>query len=174
MGFCLFSTVAIAAIHAANAHGLDRIAVLDFDVHHGNGTQDVLWHESRVRFVSSHQMPLYPGSGGIHQKGAFGQVINLPLKSGTGGAEMQDAWERVLTDEIEPYAPQLVLVSAGFDAHTRDPLANLHWGRPRISHGWRIASAIWRINAAMGGWYRRLRAAMIWKPLATASGPIST
>lgn len=127
MGFCLFSTVAIAAIHAANAHGLDRVAVLDFDVHHGNGTQDVLWHESRVRFVSSHQMPLYPGSGGIHQKGAYGQVINLPLKSETGGAEMQGAWDRVLTDEIEPYNPQLVLVSAGFDAHRRDPLANLNW-----------------------------------------------
>ncbi|WP_432448242.1 histone deacetylase family protein [Aliiroseovarius marinus] len=127
MGFCLFSTVAIAAIHAANAHGLERIAVLDFDVHHGNGTQDVLWHESRVRFVSSHQMPLYPGSGGIHQKGAFGQVINIPLEEATGGEVMREAWEKVLSEELEPYAPQLVLVSAGFDAHTRDPLANLNW-----------------------------------------------
>lgn len=127
MGFCLFSTVAIAAINAANTHGLDRIAVLDFDVHHGNGTQDVLWHESRVRFVSSHQMPLYPGSGGIHQKGAFGQVINIPLEEATGGEVMQEAWERVISAEIEPYEPQLVLVSAGFDAHRRDPLAGLQW-----------------------------------------------
>jgi len=127
MGFCIFSTVAIAAIHAANAHGLDRVAVLDFDVHHGNGTQDVLWHESRVKFVSSQQMPLYPGSGGVHQKGAFDQVINIPLEEATGGAVMQEAWDEVLKTEIEPYAPQLVLVSAGFDAHRRDPLAGLQW-----------------------------------------------
>ncbi|GHF01703.1 acetoin utilization protein [Aliiroseovarius zhejiangensis] len=127
MGFCLFSTVAIAARYAAEHHGLDRIAVLDFDVHHGNGTQDVLWHESRVRFVSSHQMPLYPGSGGLHQKGAFGQIINIPLEEATGGEVMQEAWEKVFSGVLEPYEPQLVLVSAGFDAHRRDPLAGLQW-----------------------------------------------
>ena len=79
MGFCLFSTVAIAAIHAANAHGLDRVAVLDFDVHHGNGTQDVLWHESRVRFVSSHQMPLYPGIGWHSPEGCVSADRQYPL-----------------------------------------------------------------------------------------------
>ncbi|MCI2394784.1 histone deacetylase family protein [Aliiroseovarius sediminis] len=127
MGFCLFSTVAIAARYAAEHHGLDRIAVLDFDVHHGNGTQDVLWHESRVRFVSSHQMPLYPGSGGLHQKGAFEQIINMPLEEATGGEVMQEAWEKAFSAVLEPYEPQLVLVSAGFDAHRRDPLAGLQW-----------------------------------------------
>ncbi|MHA6265669.1 histone deacetylase family protein [uncultured Aliiroseovarius sp.] len=127
MGFCLFSTVAIAARYAAETHGLDRIAVLDFDVHHGNGTQDVLWHESRVRFVSTHQMPLYPGSGGIHQKGAFKQIFNTPLEEATGGEVMQAAWEDMISGVLEPYKPQLVLVSAGFDAHRRDPLAGLQW-----------------------------------------------
>lgn len=126
MGFCLFGTVAIGAMRAIEVHGLNRVAVLDFDVHHGNGTQDLLWEEERIRFVSSHQMPLYPGSGHPTERGAFGQITNLPLRSGSGGTEMRAAWQPVL-DELRKWKPELILVSAGFDAHRHDPLAGLAW-----------------------------------------------
>lgn len=126
MGFCLFGTVAIAAMRAVEVHGLTRVAVLDFDVHHGNGTQDLLWNEDRVRFVSSHQMPLYPGSGDPSERGAHGQITNLPLRSGTDGKEMARAWQPVLAD-LAAWKPELVLVSAGFDAHRYDPLGGLNW-----------------------------------------------
>ncbi len=126
MGFCLYSNVAIAALHALNTHGLDRVAVLDFDVHHGNGTQDVLWDEGRVRFASTHQMPLYPGSGAANEVGAHGQIINVPLADATGGVEMRAAWRGILAG-IAAFKPQLVLISAGFDAHQDDPLAGLNW-----------------------------------------------
>jgi len=126
MGFCLYSNVAIGALHALENHGLARVAVLDFDVHHGNGTQDVVWDEPRARFVSSHQMPLYPGSGAASETGADGNILNLPLPEGSGGAEMRVAWENALR-KVEDFAPELVLISAGFDAHMRDPLAGLNW-----------------------------------------------
>ena len=126
MGFCLLGAVAIAARRALDHHGLSRVAVLDFDVHHGNGTQDLLWDEARVRFVSSHQMPLYPGSGAPAERGAHGQIANLPLRSGSGGVEMRRAWGPVLAD-LALWQPELVLVSAGFDAHRDDPLAGLNW-----------------------------------------------
>ncbi|MFN3845467.1 MAG: histone deacetylase family protein [Paracoccaceae bacterium] len=126
MGFCLFGTVAIGAKRALEKHGLTRVAVLDFDVHHGNGTQDLLWDEPRVRFVSSHQMPLYPGSGDPRERGAHGQITNLPLPEGSGGAQMRAAWGPALRD-IRDWQPELVIVSAGFDAHRADPLAGLMW-----------------------------------------------
>lgn len=126
MGFCLFGTVAIAAKYALDAHGLSRVAVLDFDVHHGNGTQDLLWDEPRTVFVSSHQFPLWPGTGRAEEAGAHGQVINLPLRPGTGGAEMRAAWQPALA-RVRAFRPDLILVSAGFDAHRDDPLANLTW-----------------------------------------------
>ncbi len=126
MGFCLFGTVAIAAKYALDVHGLARIAVLDFDVHHGNGTQDLLWDEGRAMFVSSHQMPLYPGTGAADESGAQGQIINLPLTSGSGGHEMRAAWEGAM-EHVRGFAPDLILVSAGFDAHRDDPLAGLNW-----------------------------------------------
>jgi len=127
MGFCLFSNVGIAALHAVNTRGIDRVAVVDFDVHHGNGTQSVLWNESRVRFVSSHQMPFYPYTGGIHQKGAYGQVRNVPLREGSNGERMREEWDEKVFPWLTEYDPQLVLVSAGFDAHVRDPMAGLDW-----------------------------------------------
>jgi acetoin utilization deacetylase AcuC-like enzyme len=126
MGFCLFSTVAIAARYALDRHGLARVAVLDFDVHHGNGTQDCLWDEGRALFISSHQMPLYPGSGHESETGALGQIVNLPLAPGSGGRQMRAAWEGALA-RAAAFRPDLILVSAGFDAHRDDPLANLNW-----------------------------------------------
>ncbi|MBV7410895.1 histone deacetylase family protein [Maritimibacter sp. DP1N21-5] len=127
MGFCLFSNVAIAALHAIRNHGLSRVAVLDFDVHHGNGTQDVLWDVPEVRFVSSHQMPLYPGTGAPQERGAHGQIMNAPLGPGTGGEDMRLLWGNRVIPWIEDWEPELILVSAGFDAHRDDPLANLNW-----------------------------------------------
>ncbi|NEX48000.1 histone deacetylase family protein [Pseudotabrizicola algicola] len=126
MGFCLFGTVAIGAMRALEVHGLNRVAVLDFDVHHGNGTQDLLWDEPRVRFVSSQQMPLYPGSGHPDERGAHGQITNLPLPAGSGGAQMWAAWEPALA-ALRLWQPELVMISAGFDAHRDDPLAGLMW-----------------------------------------------
>jgi acetoin utilization deacetylase AcuC-like enzyme len=126
MGFCLFGTVSIAAKRALDAHGLARVAVLDFDVHHGNGTQDLLWDEPRAMFVSSQQMPLYPGSGDTSERGAHGQIVNLPLAAGTGGSEMRAAWEGALS-RVAEFTPDLILISAGFDAHRADPLGGLNW-----------------------------------------------
>jgi acetoin utilization deacetylase AcuC-like enzyme len=127
MGFCLFGNAAIAAKRALDHHGLNRVAVLDFDVHHGNGTQDLLWDEPRSLFASSHQMPLYPGTGAAHETGAHGNVINVPLAPMTGGAQMRRAWADMILPAVDDFAPELVIISAGFDAHADDPLANLNW-----------------------------------------------
>ncbi len=127
MGFCLFGNVSIAAKHALDAHGLNRVAVIDFDVHHGNGTQDLLWNEARSLFCSSHQMPLYPGSGAASETGAHGNVLNVPLVAMTGGVEMRQVYDDVILPAVRAFDPELILVSAGFDAHAADPLANLNW-----------------------------------------------
>lgn len=127
MGFCLFGTVAIAAKRALDHHGLSRVAVLDFDVHHGNGTQDLLWDEPRTFFCSSHQMPLYPGSGATHETGAHDNVLNAPLPPMSGGIEARRVWGDVILPAVDDFGPELILISAGFDAHANDPLANLNW-----------------------------------------------
>ncbi len=126
MGFCLFGTVAIAAQRALDHHGLSRVAVLDFDVHHGNGTQDLLWDEPRAMFVSSQQMPLWPGTGHASEKGAHGQIVNLPLPPGSDGQHMRRIWKDAL-EKVAAHKPELIIVSAGFDAHRADPLAQLNW-----------------------------------------------
>ncbi len=133
MGFCLFNQVAVAAAHALAAHGLERVAIVDFDVHHGNGTQAIFESEPRVLYASSHQAPLYPGTGLASERGA-GNVFNAPLAPGSGGPDFRAAWSGELLPAIDAFAPQLLLVSAGFDAHRLDPLADLcveardyHW-----------------------------------------------
>lgn len=127
MGFCLFGNVALAAKHALERHGLSRVAVVDFDVHHGNGTQDLLWNEPRALFISSHQMPLWPGSGASSETGASDNVINVPLPPESGGKQMRQVYEGTVFPALDTFQPELILISAGFDAHQRDPLANLNW-----------------------------------------------
>lgn len=124
MGFCLFGTVAIGALHAIQKHGLERVAILDFDVHHGNGTSNILWDEKRALFASTHEMPLYPGSGYESERGAFDQIINKPLGTGTGSAEFRAAINSIV-DRMDKFKPELIFISAGFDAHYDDPLASL-------------------------------------------------
>ena len=125
MGFCLFNSVAAGAAHALAARGLSRVAIVDFDVHHGNGTQNIFWSDPRVLYASSHQWPLYPGTGAREETGA-GNIVNAPLRPGAGSAEFRAAYEETVLPAIERFAPELVLISAGFDAHRLDPLANLN------------------------------------------------
>ena len=124
MGFCLFNSVAAAAAHALGAHRLERVAIVDFDVHHGNGTQAIFRHDPRVLYASSHQMPLYPGTGEASEHGA-GNIFNAPLPPGAGSIEFRAVWDKTLLPELDLFRPQLLLISAGFDAHARDPLAQL-------------------------------------------------
>jgi acetoin utilization deacetylase AcuC-like enzyme len=124
MGFCIFNGIAVAAAHALEAHGLERVAILDSDVHHGNGTQDIFWREPRVLYLSSHQMPLYPGTGARNERGVS-NVVNAPLPPQAGSHEFRAAWDDLLFPALENFRPQLLLVSAGFDAHRLDPLAQL-------------------------------------------------
>ena len=124
MGFCLFNNVVIAAERARRAHGLTRIAVVDFDVHHGNGTQAAFEEDGDLFFGSTHQSPLYPGTGAAHETGV-GNIVNAPLSAGTGSAGFRDAMESRLLPALRAHRPELILISAGFDAHRDDPLANL-------------------------------------------------
>lgn len=125
MGFCLFNNVAVAAAQALEVHGLQRVAIIDFDVHHGNGTAEIFHADARVMYASSHQAPLYPGTGSRGEHG-IGNIVNAPLPAGAGSSEFREAFESVILPEVDAFAPQLLLVSAGFDAHRLDPLANLN------------------------------------------------
>ncbi len=125
MGFCLFGNVSIAAKHAIQRCGLSRVAILDFDVHHGNGTQDLVWDDPGIFFASTHQMPLYPGSGNVTETGASGNVMNVPLGAGTDGAGLVAAFVDTILPAVRTFEPELIILSAGFDAHRADPLANL-------------------------------------------------
>ncbi len=125
MGFCLFNTAAIAARYAQQTHGAERVAILDFDVHHGNGTQDIFYNDPSVFFGSSHQMPLYPGTGAINETGV-GNIVNAPLRNGDSSAPFREAWCERLLPALEAYSPDLIILSAGFDAHYRDPLAGIN------------------------------------------------
>ena len=125
MGFCLFGTLAVAAKYALDHHGLDRVAIVDFDVHHGNGTQALLQDDARVLFCSTHQMPLFPGTGYPDETGIADNVINLPMRHGAGADEFRRAVDDTVIPAIDRFAPELLLVSAGFDAHRADPLAGM-------------------------------------------------
>ena len=126
MGFCLFNNAAIAARHARKRHGIARAAVVDFDVHHGNGSQDIFWSDATVMYGSTHQMPLYPGTGAVSERGEHNTVVNAPLRPGDGGKQFRDAFETVILPRLRDFQPELIVISAGFDAHMRDPLANLN------------------------------------------------
>lgn len=125
MGFCFFANVAIAGMYARKKHGAERIAVVDFDVHHGNGTQDIFWSDKDLFFASTHQMPLYPGTGALGETGAAQNVWNAPLRPGDGGEKFREAVSERIIPALRNFSPDIILISAGFDAHENDPLANL-------------------------------------------------
>lgn len=127
MGFCLFGNAALGAKHALDYHGLQRVAVVDFDVHHGNGTQDILWDDPRALTITSQQMPLWPGTGAANETGAHENVLNIPLEPETTGDTMRAVYSETVFPRLRAFAPELIIVSAGFDAHRDDPLAQLNW-----------------------------------------------
>jgi acetoin utilization deacetylase AcuC-like enzyme len=127
MGFCLFNNAAIAARHAQRRHGLERAAIMDFDVHHGNGSQEIFWSDPSVMYCSTHQMPLYPGTGAASERGDHNTIVNAPLRPGDGGEQFRAAMENIILPRLREFRPELLVISAGFDAHTRDPLANLNF-----------------------------------------------
>ena len=124
MGFCLFSNAAIASHYARAKHGVERVAVVDFDVHHGNGTQDIFWSDKDLFYGSTHQMPLFPGTGALNETGV-GNVFNAPLRADDGGEAFREAFESRIFPALHNFGPDLVVISAGFDAHEADPIANL-------------------------------------------------
>lgn len=125
MGFCLFNSAAVAAIHARAKHGLKRVCVIDFDVHHGNGTQHTFEHIDGLFYASSHQWPAYPGTGAASETGDFANICNVPLAPGTGSDGFRVAYTETVLPAIRTFAPELLIISAGFDAHKKDPLAQL-------------------------------------------------
>jgi len=126
MGFCLFDNAAIAARYAQKRHGIARAAVVDFDVHHGNGSQEIFWTDKSVMYCSTHQMPLFPGTGAVIESGEHNTVVNAPLRPGDGSEAFHAAFATRILPRLRDFRPELVIISAGFDAHTRDPLANIN------------------------------------------------
>ncbi|MGX1790049.1 histone deacetylase family protein [Bosea sp. NPDC055332] len=126
MGFCFFNNAGIAARHAQRTHGAERVVIVDWDVHHGNGTQEIFWGDASVLYASTHEMPLYPGTGAPSERGEHGTIVNAALRAGDGTDAFRDAFESAILPRLEAFRPDLVIISAGFDAHWRDPLANIN------------------------------------------------
>ena len=133
MGFCLFGNIALGVKHALDFHGLKKVAVIDFDVHHGNGTQEILWEESRCLTFTSQQIPLWPGTGTEEEQGHYNNIINIPLPPGSTGELMRQKYEALVFPVLQKFEPDLILISAGFDAHEADPLAELNWSTADFS-----------------------------------------
>lgn len=125
MGFCFFDSAAIAARYALRKYGIARAALVDFDVHHGNGSQEIFWSDPNVMYASTHQMPLFPGTGSMQERGDHDTVVNAPLRAGNGSREFREAFNLAILPRLEAFAPELIVISAGFDAHWRDPLGSL-------------------------------------------------
>src|SRR5271168_186125 len=126
MGFCLFDNAAIAARYAQDRHGIGRAAIVDFDVHHGNGSQEIFWADKSVMYCSTHQMPLFPGTGAVGESGEHNTIVNAPLRPGDDGQAFRAAFENRVLPRLADFRPELIIISAGFDAHMRDPLANIN------------------------------------------------
>ncbi|MGD9543239.1 MAG: histone deacetylase family protein [Methylocystis sp.] len=127
MGFCFFNNAAVAALHARAAHGASRVAIVDFDVHHGNGVQEIFWSDASALYASTHQMPLYPGTGAVSETGAHDNIVNAPLAKGDGGAQFREALASRILPRVDAFSPDLIVLCAGFDAHLHDPLGGLRF-----------------------------------------------
>ena len=169
MGFC-FNNAAIAAEHARAAHGMERVAIVDFDVHHGNGSQNHVYRYRDLFYASSHQWPCYPGTGMEHETGVFNNIVNVPLKPGTGSEEFRRGYAERILPALRNFHPDILLISAGFDAHVRDPLAQIRLQTEDFA--W-VTRNCWKSprNAAADVWSRRWRAATICRRLPKARRP---
>lgn len=149
MGFCIFNQAAIAARYAQRKHGVTRAAIVDFDVHHGNGSQEIFWSDSSVMYCSTHQMPLFPGTGASGERGEHDTIVNAPLASEDGSTKFRAAFENLILPQLQKFAPELIIISAGFDAHYRDPLASLNLKAEDF--GWVTRKLMDQAEASAGG-----------------------
>ena len=149
MGFCLFNNVAVGALHAREAHGLHRIAVVDFDVHHGNGTQAAFWDDPDLFYASTHQMPLYPGTGSARERGVNANIVNVPLPPSAGSEEFRRGMREHIVPALTNFQPEFLFISAGFDAHAEDPLAELNFTED--DYAWATVQLLSLARSACGG-----------------------